>query len=271
MSRTNTNRNSSRPSKKRSPARHALKYSNVEPVETRRWVGKGTKIEAINTFANKKRNRSTMRGDRSPLERKSVSPDRSNKQKRQRLDSNNSGTGSYYDFADGSYYNFADGSRKSSKEMDKIMGVRTEMINEDEERRLLVSNALLNPVGLKTLHALNILKEDYDIEKESRIEAEELYEDLLGDHRLALKGYKDSLEECNRVGDDLKDSIARLEKKLDDRLCCCCFDHESDVVLLPCSHFRTCLGCTKILMNDESTKKCPNCRTPISGYIKLSI
>jgi hypothetical protein len=108
---------------------------------------------------------------------------------------------------------------------------------------------------------LKEMEKKYNIEKEYRIKTGERYAKT----KLVKKIYKETIAICRDNNKDLKSEVDRLDTKLQNRMCICCFDQKSDVVLLPCSHLRTCLNCTRNLV------KCRFCGSEISGYIKVNL
>jgi hypothetical protein len=142
---------------------------------------------------------------------------------------------------------------------------------EDNSILLTVNKQLnidLRKLEKKLLNKLNQLKEmekKYNIEKQHRFKTAELY----AKSKLPKKIYEETIAICRDNIKDLKSEVDRLDTKLQNRLCICCFGQKSDTVLLPCSHLRTCLKCTRNLV--KSGDKCGFCGSEISGYIKVNL
>jgi hypothetical protein len=64
------------------------------------------------------------------------------------------------------------------------------------------------------------------------------------------------------LGDSVKPSVIYGDE--DGLECVICLSENKDSVFAPCGHYMTCQGCAK------QCKKCPICRSPISGILNRS-
>uniref|UniRef100_A0A7S4VU36 RING-type domain-containing protein n=1 Tax=Alexandrium monilatum TaxID=311494 RepID=A0A7S4VU36_9DINO len=88
----------------------------------------------------------------------------------------------------------------------------------------------------------------------------------------ALQGF--SAAELAQLAEELASTLARVQREHrqrcsqveDERLCVICFSERKNVVVQPCNHCAMCESCFA-----RCSSRCPQCRAPIKGHLKIFI